>query len=160
MKKVFQLLALLVMAIMLTVSCEKENEEENENEGGNETKTSSANSSESHNMGQNCMSCHKQNGSGEGWFTIAGTVYDTSKTTVNPSATVKLYTGPNGTGTLKYTLQVDKKGNFYNTTNIDFTGGLYPAVTGNSSTQYMGSAISNGQCNSCHGNSTAKITAQ
>jgi len=158
MKKVIQVLALVVMALMFTVSCEKE--KENENSNNNENKTSSTNSSESHNMGQNCMNCHKQNGQSEDWFTAAGTVYDSSKTSVYPSATVKLYTGPNGTGTLKYTLQVDKKGNFYTTTNIDFTGGLYPAVTGNSATKYMGSTTSNGQCNSCHGSSTGKIWAQ
>jgi cytochrome c553 len=158
MKKVIKLFGFLVFSLVLAVSCEKENE--NENEGGNETKTSTANSSESHNMGQNCMNCHKQGGQGEGWFTVAGTVYDTSTTKVYPGATIKLFTGPNGTGTLKYTLPVDKLGNFYTTNSVDFISGLYPAVTGSNATRYMSSTISNGQCNSCHGSSTSKITAQ
>lgn len=156
MKKVFKLFMLLVFSLVLAVSCEKENE--NENEGGNESKTSSANSSESHNMGQNCMNCHKQGGQGEGWFSIAGTVYDTSLTKVYTSATVKLYTAPNGGGTLKYTIPVDKKGNFYTTNAADFSAGLYPVVVGSTSTQFMSSSITTGQCNSCHGVSTSKIT--
>ena len=157
MKKVIRLFMFLVFSLVLAVSCEKENERENE--AGGENKTSSSNSSQSHNMGQNCMNCHKQNGSGEGSFTVAGTVYDSSLANVYTSATVKLYTAPNGGGTLKYMLQVDRKGNFYTSNAVDFTGGLYPVVSGSTATQYMSSSISNGQCNSCHGSSTAKISA-
>ena len=53
-------LAVAVMAMFAIHSCEK-----NENE--NETKISSYNSTESHKEGQNCMTCHKSGGSGEGW---------------------------------------------------------------------------------------------
>jgi hypothetical protein len=105
------------------------------------------------------MNCHKQGGEGEGWFNVAGTVYDSLKTATLPNATVNLYTGPNGTGTLKYTILVDGKGNFYTTNYIDFTGGLYPSVQGTNSTHYMSSTISMGQCNSCHGVSTDKLWA-
>ena len=139
-----------ILALISFASCEKE---ENENE----TKVSSYNSDESHNAGQNCMSCHKPNGSGEGWFTIAGTVYDSSKTSPYPNTTVKLFTGIAGSGILKATVEVDKYGNFYTTENIDFGFGLYTSVNGNSNTNHMNSPITTGQCNSCHGVSTDKI---
>jgi hypothetical protein len=132
-------------------SCRKEIE------NSSETKNSSHNSSKSHNMGQNCMNCHKQGGSGEGWFNIAGTVYDSLKISTYPNATVNLYTGPNGTGSLKYTIDVDAFGNFYTTRSIDFSGGLYASVQGASSTKYMSSVITTGQCNGCHGVTNDKI---
>jgi len=139
----------LTLMFVLIQSCEKENE--------NESKISSNGSGESHHTGIDCMSCHKQGGSGEGWFNIAGTVYESTKTSGYPNASVKLYTGPNGTGTLKYTIQVDALGNFYTTDNIDFGSGLYVAVQGNTLTKNMSSAVTAGQCNSCHGVSTDKI---
>lgn len=143
------------IALFITVpSCKKES---NADENKNEPKISLYNNNESHNMGQNCMNCHKQNGSGDGLFNAAGTVYDSLKTSTFPNATIKLFTGPNGTGTLKYTLQVDAKGNFYTTDIIDFGTGLYPAAQGSSTTKFMSSVILQGQCNGCHGVSTDKI---
>jgi len=113
--------------------------------------TSSYNgSSKSHNMGINCMNCHKPGGGEAPAWQVAGTVYDQSLITPYPNATVNLYTGPNGTGTLKYTIKVDARGNFYTSGNIDFTGGLYPAVTGSTTTNFMSSSITTGACNSCH----------
>jgi hypothetical protein len=82
----------LAILVLVTVSCEKE-------EGENETKISSYQSDESHHAGENCMNCHRSGGSGEGWFTIAGTVYGGDRTTPYPQATVLLYTGSEGTGT-------------------------------------------------------------
>ena len=111
----------------------------------------------SHNMGMNCMNCHNENGTGDGWFEIAGTVYDSSQINTYPGATVKLYTGPNGSGTLVYTIEVDTKGNFHTTEMIDFSGGLHPVVVGNAGSKSMTSTISIGDCNSCHGNTTNKI---
>ena len=139
-------------AMLFFASCEK-----NEN---NETKISSYNETESHNMGQNCMSCHKQGGSGEGWFTLAATVYDSLQTSPYPNSTIKLYTGPNGTGTLKHTIEVDGNGNFYTTQEVNFDAGLYPVVSSNNGTNYMSSPIYSGNCVSCHGNSTSKIWAK
>lgn len=101
-------------------------------------------------MGQNCMNCHRSGGQGEGWFNVAGTVYNATATQNVPNATVYLYTGPNGTGTLKYTVEVDAKGNFFTTEAIDFGTGLYPAIQGNTTTQYMSTSITTGACNSCH----------
>jgi len=149
----FLLFAFIVSASTLTFnSCEKE-------EACGEDNVSELGSDESHNMGQNCMQCHKTGGKGEGCFVIAGTVYDTLSTHTLSSGKIELYTGPNGTGNLVHTVQIDSKGNFYTTENFSITG-LYPVVTGPSGQkQYMGSSLTSGQCNSCHGSSTARITA-
>jgi len=145
------LLTALFGGMVAIQGCEKENEE-------NETNISRYGDDDSHNMGQNCMNCHKSGGAGEGWFNAAGTVYNAAFTNVQPNGTVKLYTGPDGTGTLKYTIEVDAKGNFYTTDAIDFSGGLYPSITGTSGdVQYMSTTTTIGACNSCHGVSTNKI---
>jgi hypothetical protein len=120
--------------------------------------SSTAGSNESHNMGRDCMSCHKPGGGEAPIWKVAGTVYNEAGTTTYPAAMVKLYTGPDRTGTLKYTLQVDAKGNFYTGGNIDFSGGLYPSVIGKTSTNSMSSPITTGSCNSCHnGTSRSRI---
>ena len=146
-------LFLAMTAMSLSISCNKENENENEK------KLSSSGQKESHNQGKNCMNCHKPGGEGEGWFNVAGTVYDSLKANAYPHGNIKLYTGPGGTGTLKYTLQVDGLGNFYTTENIEFGSGLYPAVEGIHQVKYMPSAVLNSQCSSCHGVNTDKIWA-
>ncbi|MBI9069573.1 MAG: hypothetical protein JEZ09_19915 [Salinivirgaceae bacterium] len=140
-------IAVLILALGV-FACEKE---------GNETKISSYGSSESHNAGQNCMSCHKSGGDGEGWFTLAGTIYDSVQVSTYANATVKLHTGLNGTGTLTATIQADAKGNFYTTEDINFGNGVYVSVNGNLTTTNMYVPISNGACNSCHGASTDRI---
>lgn len=123
-------------------------------ENNNESNISAHNLTESHNMGRNCMGCHKKKGPGKGWFNVAGTVYDSLKTTTISNATIKLYTGVNGTGTLKYTIDGDANGNFYTTDAIDFSTPLYPAVTGLEITKYMSISITQGKCNGCHGDPT------
>ena len=140
------------VAVMLVAqSCEKGEE--------NETKISRNNETESHNNGQNCMSCHKSGGPGEGHFKLAGSVYDSLLVSPKPNGFIKLYTGPNGSGTLKYTVEVDGNGNFYTTEAIDFGGsGLYPSIVGASGQQrFMGSATITGACNNCHNNTEDKI---
>jgi len=139
------------LAFFLIQSCEKEGK------GKNETNISAHGLNKSHNMGQNCMNCHKSGGEGEGWFNVAGTVYDSLKSQTYANATIHLYTGPNGSGTLKYTILGDAKGNFYTTESIDFGSGLYPVVAGAQGTQYMSTSITAGQCNSCHGVSTSRL---
>lgn len=145
-------LSIFMISVLLLQSCQKDDEG-----GESEQKVSTHNEKESHNMGINCMNCHKSGGSGEGIFNIAGTVYNDLKTGTYANATVKLFTEPNETGLLKYTVQVDAFGNFYTTENIDFGTGLYPSIEGNSSTTNMASSITTGQCNSCHGISTDRI---
>lgn len=119
---------------------------------------SSGDGEESHNMGKNCLQCHRSGGEGEGCFTLGGTVYDSLQNNVKTGGTMKLYTGPNGTGNMVLSLPVDDMGNFYTGKSINFIGGLYPAVTNkNGVTKYMSSSIPVGSCNNCHGVSTAKI---
>lgn len=144
--------SLLLMFLTLP-ACEKEGLE-------NETKISSFGSSESHNTGENCMQCHARGGGGEGWFTAAGTAYNSNQSQVFPNATVRLYTGPQGSGTLVHTIYGDRLGNFYTTEKIDYSGGLYPAIEGATGTQYMPDPVTHGDCNSCHGNSTDRLWAR
>jgi hypothetical protein len=106
----------------------------------------------SHNEGQNCMTCHVSGGTSNAWFVVAGTVYDSTKVNPYPNATVRLYTQPDGQGTLIAEIDADGKGNFYTTTQIDFSQGLYPTVRGiNSEYQSMNQFLPNGTCNYCHG---------
>ena len=133
---------------LLIISCKK-------NEKA--TNISSYNETESHNMGQNCMNCHKSGGDGEGIFQAAGTVYDSTLSVTLPNTTVYLYTEQGGNGTLKHTVEVDGLGNFYTTESIDFGDGLYPTIKGATISKHMSSPITSGQCNSCHGVSTSKL---
>lgn len=127
-------------------SCEKS--------GCHEKNISAAGGSKSHNKGQNCMNCHYSGGEGEGCFTAAGTAYDASLTTTLNGGTIQFFTEPDGGGTLIKSVAIDAKGNFYTTESFDVQG-LYPALkTSSGNMYYMGSALSNGQCNSCHNNST------
>lgn len=148
----FTLAVLFITITML--SCSKSNHYED----AEETNISATGSNRSHNMGQNCMNCHYGGGQGEGVFKVAGTVYNEAQTATFPNTTIKLYTGPDGTGTLKHVIYVDGKGNFYTTESIDFSAALYPAVINGANINYMGSSVSTGQCNSCHnGSSTDRI---
>ncbi len=113
--------------------------------------------SRSHNMGKNCMDCHKKGGEGSGWFYIAGTAYTNNETTTAQDVTVLMYTQSDGNGTVKYTIEGDQKGNFYTTAITGFGAGLFPAIVYNNDTSFMSSSITNGACNSCHGVSTTKI---
>ncbi len=123
-----------------------------------EDKTSSHGSEESHNTGENCMNCHSINGSGEGCFKIAGSVYDSLNTKTQPDVTVRLYSGPNGTGVLKATVDGDRLGNFFTSDGVKFSGWLFPSVTGPSGkTEYMTTGITDGACNNCHGVTEKKI---
>lgn len=142
--KVFTAIAFLV----ILNSCSSPYESINDEDSGEMSSTTGSN--ESHNMGKDCMSCHRPGGGEAPIWRTAGTVYNQALTNTNSNATVKFYTGPDATGTLKYTLSVDAKGNFYTSSAIDFTSGLYPSATGSTSTNSMSTAITTGSCNSCH----------
>lgn len=147
-------LSLLAVTTIGFNSCEKD-----ENEA-NETKISTYQSTKSHNNGQNCMTCHVSGGEGEGWFKVAGSVYGAQQTDPYPNTTIKLFAESNGAGVLKATVEVDGLGNFYTTEDIDFGAGLYPVVIGVSGTEsYMQEPVTNGQCSSCHGNTTGVVWA-
>ncbi len=141
--KLFLPLTAIIVFVLLLQSCTPENEY------GSIT-SSTAGSAESHNMGQNCMACHKPGGGEAPVWNVAGTVYNETLTATYSNAKVNLFTGPNGTGTLKYSIAVDALGNFFTSSKIDFTGGLYPSVTGSTSTNSMSTPITNGSCFSCH----------
>ena len=118
-------------------------------------KVSQQNTFDSHNAGQVCQNCHKSGGSGEGIFAAAGTVYHGNNLDqVYPNVTIHIYTQPNGQGTLVKTIEVDGRGNFYTTENINWGTGLYPAVSSPMGTIYMNTSIDRGNCNSCHDNVT------
>ncbi|MBI1837687.1 MAG: hypothetical protein HYR91_10535 [Flavobacteriia bacterium] len=124
--------------------------------GSCKQKNISSSSKDSHNSGQSCTQCHTSGGQGEGCFNVAGSAF-TNTATALTGGTVDLYTGPNGTGNVKYSIIIDKSGNFYSTASMDIND-LYPVVTGpNGTKKYMSTPISSGSCNSCHGNSTNKI---
>ena len=142
MKIISFALALLMLSAL--VSCETEESGEQKN------LTSTSVSSKSHNVGQNCMTCHVSGGSGEGWFIVAGSVYNSTQTVPYITASVELRTGQSGGGTLVKSVEVDQKGNFYTTNPIDFGSGLYVSVVGGTTTQYMSSKVTTGACNSCH----------
>jgi hypothetical protein len=152
--KQLMILAFVSVSVMTLNSCSKNDEDES----SGEVKISETGGDESHNSGQNCMNCHKSGGNAEGIFTVAGTVYNNQLTSINPNAVIRLYTLPGGGGTLRGTVYADSKGNFFTTAGIDFSGGLYPSVTGTSgNVAYMASSTTQGACNACHGSSTARI---
>ena len=88
----------------------------------------------------------------------AGSVENSALTAQATGGQVEFYTEANGGGTLKYTIQIDGKGNFYSTEAMTLTG-LYPAIKNANGTMYMGSSLSTGACNTCHGNSTGAFYA-
>jgi len=138
---------LAIVSLPFLFSCE------NEESGEQKNLTSTSLSSESHNVGQNCMNCHVSGGSGEGWFIIAGSVYNSTQTVPYITATVELRTAQSGGGNLVKSIEVDQKGNFYTTSPVDFGSGLYVSVIGGTGTQYMSSKVTTGACNSCHDSS-------
>lgn len=147
------LVGFTIFSTMLMVGCKK-------NGKCNEDNISESGGDDSHNFGVNCMTCHKSGGEGEGCFTVAGSVSDSLLSTNLTSGIVRLYTQPNGTGTLKHTIQIDSKGNFHTTESVSIDG-LYAAITGPSGqTQYMPGSLSSGECNSCHGSSASKLWAK
>ena len=111
--------------------------------------------------GRNCMDCH-YSGNNPYVYTVAGSVYQLNDlNTIYPDATISFYSGPNGTGTLIGSLEVDANGNFYTTEPMDFSAGVYPAIDGTAGEPpiYMGNFITHGECNSCHGSTTLPIYA-
>jgi hypothetical protein len=148
-KKIIKIFALLIMLVIAFISCNHADQlVENNSKHGDD---------ESHNMGENCMNCHKKGGKGDGWFYIAGTAYTHDGAHTAENVTVIMFTKPDGQGIVKKIIEGDKLGNFYTTDITGFGTGLFPAVVYNNDTTFMGSSITNGSCNSCHGNSTSKI---
>lgn len=120
-------------------------------------KESEHGSDESHNFGQNCMTCHNQGGNEAvregGWWNIAGSVMNDETGRPLTDGFVELWSGPDRSGTLYYTLEIDANGNFYSEKIIGYNGKCYPAVvnrlTGES--ESMDDPFYSGGCNQCHG---------
>lgn len=143
-EKIFLFSLLILSSVIAFFSC-------NTKKAGQGIETSTYNSTDSHNVGTACLSCHNSGGSNPYWFYIAGTVYKPDESSLNPNSTIYLFTSVNGGGTLAAYLPVDGIGNFYTTTMFTFGSGLYPGVKSSSGeTRYMQSSTKNGDCNSCH----------
>ncbi len=140
----------LLAGVFLFAGCETDDE--------NKTLISRFNSDNSHKTGENCMVCHKAGASGKGWFTIAGSVYKSDRETPYAGSVINFYSEPNGAGLLRYTLEVDKKGNFYTTEPLNFQG-LYVSAKGGDNQVFMAQPVANGACNSCHNNRSVRIWA-
>ena len=122
--------------------------------------TSSAGTDDSHNQGRNCQSCHTADGEGPNCWTVAGTIYDASGSNTVSNARVILFEGPLGQN-LRYSWNNDDLGNVYTSDDVAFGNGLFPAViSAAGDTSFMTEPIRMGACNSCHGQSTAKIMVQ
>jgi hypothetical protein len=105
----------------------------------------------SHNSGQNCMNCHYQEGPGEGWFSLAGSV---SRDDQNDSIlSIRVFDALSQD--LLTTVEVDRLGNFYTTASINFINGTtIDIIDGQGQVvKAMGTVVKNGQCNLCHNNS-------
>lgn len=146
------ILATVAAALSVVMACSKDKD-------SGESAISQPQSTKSHNAGENCMTCHKAGGSGEGSFTVAGTVYNNKLSAIFPNAIIKLYTKPNSGGTLRAVISGDAKGNFYTTEKVDFSGGLYPVIFGHDIDfpKYMLQPVTSGACASCHGSSTSEL---
>ncbi|MBT3998863.1 MAG: hypothetical protein HOK94_02165 [Candidatus Marinimicrobia bacterium] len=147
-------LFLLISSILtVTVGCESPLTEtsktiNDDDDDDIETLESSYYDDESHNNGQNCMSCHIAGGEGEGIFTVAGSVFKSDFINPYPNATVNLY--KSDLSSIIYTLQVDGLGNFYTTESVDLSFGCLPQVSASGNTVQMATATTVGACNGCH----------
>lgn len=150
-KLLFTFSLLLPFWLFLIISC-KENEED-------EILISKIGLMKSHNAGEECTTCHKSGGTGEGIFQIAGTVYDSNGININPNGKIELYTGTDSNRVLIKTIEIDGKGNFYTTESVDFSANnIHVSVTGfYGKTKFMTGIPGNGKCNSCHGSTASKI---
>lgn len=142
--------------LFIISSCESPTNSDNDNENDPpEFMESTYNDDDSHNAGQNCMSCHAQGGEGEGIFTVAGTVYYPDLTTPYPNCDIILY--KTNLVDKIYTLKADAYGNFYTTASLDLSDSCMPVVSKGTSISQMTSSTNSGNCNGCHEISTDRV---
>lgn len=113
-----------------------------------------------HNVGNDCLVCHKAGGGGDGVFTAGGTVYKTGTLLGAAGVTIKLYSSAEGTGTPVVTMTSEVSGNFHSQSPINFGAGLYAKITSSTGSSSMMTPVTSGACNSCHGVTQEKITVQ
>ncbi len=143
-----RILTLFVSFVGILLSCELANEQSE----------SYFNATDSHMAGRNCMECHVSGESGQGWFSVAGTVYDSGRQNPYVNPVISLTTQPNGGGQEVLRLEGDARGNFYTTRLVDMRGGLYVSIidyTGNA--KHMKKPINDGACNRCHGENGRRL---
>jgi hypothetical protein len=99
------------------------------------------------------MSCHYTEGNGEGWFSLAGTVYADDYDKFNKA---KIVLEDQQSNLLKI-VEVDELGNFYTTDEINFAKGLKVSIDFNGKIIPMNSSLYVGQCNLCHGEGEEKL---
>ncbi|MFY0674855.1 MAG: hypothetical protein JXQ87_15760 [Bacteroidia bacterium] len=156
MKPNHLIISALTFTVFLFFSACENDDDDNEIE----TEISENNDDESHNHSQDCMNCHVNGGTGEGWFTVAGSVFKSDEKSPNSNGKIMLYSKANESGNLIETIEVDALGNFYTTEDIGITMGLFPVFESkNGNKKLMHSAATYGSCNNCHGVSTAIIAA-
>ena len=82
------LVRFIPLIIMMMVACTEKSDDQTKdnNEGKNVTKISTHNDTNSHRVGEDCISCHASGETGIGWFTASGTVYKSDKTPLIPMA--------------------------------------------------------------------------
>jgi hypothetical protein len=154
----FRILALLILAITIT-HCSHYDQLQKHGE------ESSFGSTESHNFGQDCMTCHQDahnEASKEGgWWNIAGSVNDEAADEPFTNGVIELWSQQDRQGTLYYTLEIDALGNFYTEKIVNFNGTCFPVVVNKSTGEYeaMEQAFHSGGCNSCHGDTEDLIAA-
>ncbi len=137
LKRVFSTLILFSFFTVWMISCEKEND----------SNISFHNSDESHNTGDNCMNCHYQAGPGDGWFSVAGSVYGDYE-----NHSVRVFDAK--TQELLAKIEIDQLGNLYTSEEIDFSNGITIGIINeddpNEAPRVMGSVVETAQCNLCH----------
>jgi len=143
----------LLMAVVLMTgvttwyACQKEGDD---NEGG-----------ASHNVGNDCLVCHKSGGGGDGIFSAGGTVYMAGTNTGATGATIQLFANAEHSGSPVASMTSQVGGNFYTKSAINFGNGLYVKITSTTGSSSMMTPITTGACNSCHGNGgIEKISVQ
>lgn len=111
----------------------------------NNTNISSSRENESHYIGENCMNCHYREGPGEGWFTVAGSVYGNYRDHI-----VRIYDAESFD--LIKSVAIDQLGNLYTTEALDLKNGIrVDIINGNGQvTNAMSTVVHTGQCNLCH----------
>lgn len=149
MKKITISILLYLSMLLILNACDDDFFEKNEFE----EMTSEHGEDESHENGKNCMSCHYTEGDGEGWFSLAGTVYADDYDKFNHA---KIVLEDQQSNVLKI-VEVDELGNFYTTDEINFAKGLKVSIDFNGKIIPMNSSLYVGQCNLCHGDGEEKL---
>lgn len=135
--KGFLMMLVLLAGVSSWYACEKGGGDDDLNKG-------------THNVGNDCLVCHKAGGGGDGIFTAGGTVYKAGTSIGATGAVIGLYTTADASGSPVATMTSIVGGNFYSKSPINFGSGLYVKITSDTGSSSMITPITTGACNSCH----------